>query len=413
MKYLRLLSRLYGTPLAIAESKLDILTSNVTLKLLASDTLDSDYEVQEREKQEDKGYGIVSIFDSLVSKNGAGSSGSTSYQSIVNQSENLIAQGHTKIIYYIDSPGGEVAGLFSTAAYIQNLKARGIDTVGFTDGTMASAAYVLGSATDKLYSAETSIVGSIGVLMTLVNTVKGDKKEGREYKILRSKGEKAKLNPHEPFDEKALTKAESMLSTLDGVMNDTILSYRQGLTLETILDLNGNVVLGKEALSIGLVDGLVGSLQELLTMEGTPPKKDIPKIANNIGANMTLEEAQAAIIELKGEVDTLKAKVSTVASSSIQEERTRVVGILNAATTLKLSQAVAIKRINAGTSVEDTVSMFEDIAETLASATDIPVGASEDTQNPSMVESPSDFHSLLGSVLDADAGQGTLFGGIK
>ena len=408
MSYTRLLTRLFNTPLMVTQDKLDIITSEVGLKLLAGEALSNEVTTTEHANIP-KGHAVVTVFDSLVAKNGGGSSGFTSYESIVNQTKNYISTGHKKIIFYFDTPGGEVSGLFGTAAFIQSLPSKyGVETIGITDGMMASAGYVLGSSVQKLYATETSIVGSIGVIMTLINTVKADEAKGHEYTILRSKDSKAKLNPHEPFDDKAIDSAVKMLGILDTTMNDTVTSYRASLSMETVVNLEGEVVLGAEALQLGLIDGIVDSFDSLLDMSTA----DTKLLSTNTGnVNMNLEEALAANIQLTADIVALKAQESLTVSKAQSDERTRVIGIIDAVDTFKLTVASAKKRIVAGTTVEDSVSMFEEIAESIQVNLDTTTDAS--TLTPDTTPDTNDFHGNLGKALKSLDDEPQLFAGVK
>jgi len=377
------------------------------MKLLAGDALSRDVDTTDH-SDVPEGFAVVNIFDSLVSKNGGGSSGSTSYESIISKTTSFINAGHKTIYYYLDTPGGEVSGLFAAASFIQALPEKyGIETIGITDGMMASAGYVLGSAVQKLYATETSIIGSIGVIMTLVNTVKADEADGYEYTILRSKSDKARLNPHEPFASEAIESAVKMLSELDTIMNNVVTSSRESLTLETIMKLNGKVVLGTEALSLGLIDGIVASLDEVLTMD--TERKLLSTTTGNV--TMTLEEALAANIQLKDEVAALKAQESLTISKATTDERTRVLGIVDAVDTFKLTTASAKKRIVAGTSVADSVSMFEEIAESVQANLDTTIDGS--TINPTTVATTDDFHTNMGKALEKLDSDKPLFQGVN
>lgn len=378
MPHTRILTRLYNTPLAIAQDKLDVITSNVTLKLLSGAKPSALHEVPigiepAEPAQAQPAIGIVKVFDSLVSKNGAGASGFTSYESIASQITNLVSEEVKTIVFYIDSPGGEVAGLFGLADFIQTLSAKhGINTIAVTDGYMTSAAYVIGSACREVYATSTSIIGSIAVLMTLVNVVEADKQEGISYKIIRSKDDKALLNPHEPFNNKAIEEAIQTLSTLDTIMNDTVNAYRPQLTVNMIENLNGKTVLGEEALAIDLIDDIVVSLQSVIEKISSP-KADVNFNLSKKGNVMTLEEALAENIRLRSELDARQNAFMLEMAKIKKEEQDRVVSIMDAAKTFSLSTDTAIKRIKAGTSVEATVEMFEAIKENLQIANPSPI----------------------------------------
>jgi ClpP class serine protease len=407
MKYSRLLTRLYNQPLAIAQSKLDVLTSEVTLKLLAGESLPT---IQNANKQDNSSNeAVIKVFDSLVSKNGGGDSGSTSYESVSSQVNRAITAGSTKLTFYIDSPGGEVSGLFGLASFIASLPSKyGVETVAVTDGMATSAAYVLAASCQTILATSSSIIGSIGVIMTLINATEADKKAGIEYTILRSKEDKALINPHEPFATRAIEDAVKMLGVLDGIMNDAVMSYRPKLSLDTITKLAGNTVLAEEALSLGLIDGIVSSFDAAITKE---PQKLLT--TTNKGNNMTLEEALAKNIELSSELQSLKASTTLEVAKAKQTEQDRVLGILDAAATFKLSADLATKRIKAGASIADTVEMFEGIKEALqmAGAVDTSV-ALQSSLNKDVIETkePEDFLSSLMGAVDKMAAQETYIG---
>jgi ClpP class serine protease len=408
MKYSRLLTRLYNQPLAIAQSKLDVLTSEVTLKLLAGESLPS---IQNANKQDStSSEAVIKIFDSLVSKNGGGDSGSTSYESVSSQINKAINAGNTKLTFYIDSPGGEVSGLFGLASFIASLPSKyGVETVAVTDGMATSAAYVLAASCQSIKATSSSIIGSIGVIMTLINATEADKKAGIEYTILRSKEDKALINPHEPFATRAIEDAVKMLGVLDGIMNDAIMSYRPSLSLETITKLAGNTVLAEEALSLGLIDGIVTSFDDAITTQSQQLLT-----TTNKGNDMTLEEALAKNIELSSELQTLKASTTLEVAKAKQTEQDRVLGILDAAATFKLSTDLATKRIKAGASIADAVEMFEGIKEALqmSGAVDTSLALQSSLTKEVMPEDqePEDFLSSLIGAVDKMAAQETYIG---
>lgn len=410
MKYGRLLTRLYNTPLAIAQSKLDVLTSEVTLKLLAGESIPSISNASKEDSTTSSA--VIKVFDSLVSKNGGGDSGSTSYEYVTSQVNQSISAGNTKLTFYIDSPGGEVSGLFGLAAFIASLPTKyGIETVAVTDGMATSAAYVIAAACQTIYATSSAIIGSVGVIMTLINVTEADKKAGVEYTILRSKEDKALINPHEPFASRAIEDAVSMLNVLDNIMNSAVTSYRPKLSLETIMKLSGNTVLAEEALSLGLIDGIVTSFQEVMTTE--VPQKQL-LLTTNKGVSMTLEEALAKNIELSSELQTLKASTTLEVAKAKQMEQARVLGILDAASTFKLSADLATKRIKAGASIEDTVEMFEGIKEALqmsgALDTSVALQSSLNKEVISEDAKPEDFLSSFMGAVDKLSAQETYNG---
>jgi len=398
-KYLRILGRIYNTPLAISQNKFDIISSNVGIKLLSGESIPSIEPTKHKEPTVTSSVAVVNVFDSLVSKQGLGDSGFTSYEDLRKNIQSKLDNGAKKLVFNIDSPGGEVNGLFALTDYIFSLKGEGVETSAVIDGQGTSAAYAIASATGKIYATETSQVGSIATIMGLVDQTEMDKADGLAYYILRSKSEKALGNPHEKVTSEVLDKYQSMLMKVDSIFNEKVAKYRTNLSVDKIISLKGADFLAEEAKTLGLVDSIVSSIDAVVQQKGS---NQSTILTTSKGKTMTLEEALAKNVELSSELAEVKAKAEVIAKAAASEEQTRILGILNAASTLKLSSEIAVKRIKAGTSVEESVSLFEDIAEavqkTTAIDTDVPISATVNKET--VVTEEPDFMSQINAAID-------------
>jgi ClpP class serine protease len=357
MRYAHILSRLINTPLAISQDKLSIITSNVVLPLVQGNTINSLPEEQIQERQPIQG--MVTVFDSLVAKNGGGDSGSTSYYNIQQQVKYLIESGCTNINFYIDSPGGEVAGLFGLCSFISSLPTKyGITTRGFTDGSATSAAFAILSSCQERYATEGANLASIGVIMTLMDVTEADKKEGVKYTFLRSKEEKALFNPHETMDVELIKELTTVLMAKDKIFNNFIVNAT-GVSEQVIKDLKGKVILADEALKLNLITGIVSSFDEFSSMSDISKKKSLTK-GNNA---MTLEEALVQLSAKETELQATKAQVSLEIAKAKNEEKERCLTIIEAASTFMLPSSAAVKSIKSNASTEQTLMMFEIIKE--------------------------------------------------
>lgn len=423
MRYDRILTRLIGTPLAISENKLEVINKNITFNLLQGKEVSSIKAFDQNGQSEKvssrystaKAVNIINVFDSLAAKNAVGDSGVTTYESLTNQINFAIDKGYKDIIFYIDSPGGEAAGLFGFAEFVRSLSTKyGINTVAFSDGYATSAAYVIGAATNKFFATSSAMLGSIGVIMTLADMTEADAKDGVKYTILRSKEEKALINPHENLSAEALTKAEGILASLDSIMNKTVSSFRPGLTIDSIKNMKGDSFLAKDALKLGLIDGIVSSFDEIL-FAGAAGKK-IVKQKTMGNTNMNETELQTQLLELKAENASLKAQLQTSASTAKQNEKTRVLKIISDCKTLDLDMSLAVKRIEKDTSAEDALEMFSEYKELLQGQTIVPtVGSEVPSINPKTVETPTSFVAQLDAALEklGDKTSTGLFQGIN
>lgn len=405
MRYARLLSRLYNTPLAISEAKLAIITSNVTLKLLQGEAVGS---MERKQPKCDSGIGgeteeeeypalpetweVIEVFGSLCSKNGAGESGCTSYAYITEEINEAIAEGKTHLIFSIDSHGGEVAGNFTLASFIGSLPSKyGIQTFAFVDGYACSAAYTIASACQKVYATPSSFLGSIGVLMTLVDCTEEDKLEGEKYTILRSRSEKALYNPHEKLSSKVVTEAEKTLAQLDGLMGDVITKNRSKVTQEIIASLNGVSLIASEALASSLCDTITASFDTFISAIKPKASSASPSLYPTIlgqdprrNSSMNLEQAVERIAALESELATLKAEQQGAIAAAALSERARVSALIDAGKLTGITADTLTAHIKAGTDEKVGVAIFTGIKAGLDASTTAVLGSASDMSSLSV-----------------------------
>lgn len=358
MSYLHLIDRFFGNPLNIEQSKLDVLTSEVFVKLLLNEpinrtertpvaAIDSSVEVPSNVK-------VIPVHGSLVNKNGAGSSGVTSYESIGKQTMQALAEGYTVIGYDFSSGGGEAHGNFALGRLIASLPEKfGVQTFAYTDSMSASASYALMAATQRVFAADTSTTGSIGTLMTLYDLTKADEKSGVKYTILRSKEHKALYNPHEVVSEEIIKESLASLKIWDNKFNEYVTSVRPALELKTVLSLDGRTAMGDEALQIGLIDEIAPTLQDVVDRYDKSKANVTSSTsakASNVYVNKTevthmaktVEELMSEVLELKSENETLKQSAALQKSEATILERNRITTILQSAETFGIKDNNAV-----------------------------------------------------------------------
>ena len=175
------------------------------------------------------------------------------------------------VILAIDSPGGTTAGGEAVFDAVRELAAE--KPVVAQVGTLAaSAGYMIASATDHIIARNTSIVGSIGVLVQYPDLTGLMDKIGVKMEEVKSSPLKAEPSPFNPTTEPERAMLRAMI--LDsyewfvGIVVD-----RRPLTRPQVLALaDGAVFTGRQALQNKLVDG-IGGEQEAVAWLGT---KGIP-----------------------------------------------------------------------------------------------------------------------------------------
>jgi ClpP class serine protease len=423
--YERILSRLYNTPLLIAESKLDIITSNVTLKLLAGEKPSKFFDSADTAGSSSyvrNNVGVVKVHGSLVAKAGAGDSGYTSYEGIANSVKNMIEARATTLVFSMATYGGEVNGCFGLAEFITSLpKQYGVKTLALVDGPCCSAGYVLASATQYIIATNSSEIGSIGVLSALFSQVAKDKMDGYDWKVIRSRDDKALGNPHEPLTSKLELSVFDRVMEIDSLMIGLLTKQRESLSEETINTLNGQTVLGTEALSLGLIDKVIDSyditLEEIIktgVVEGYPYTNSfhIPSSIYSMsekGVIMTLEEAIEKNALLASDLEKVKLEASGAVAKAVAAERNRCNEILESAKVFGMSADIAMKQISAGTDASAVVAMFETVKEVMQMSNPTPVASAvQPTASERMDSAPAKAMSPFESIMQGNAALASL-----
>ncbi len=158
------------------------------------------------------------------------------------------------ILLDIDSPGGSVDGLPELASLIY--KAR--DTkkiVALANGTMASAAYWIGSAATDIYaSSETTAVGSIGVVATHMDVSGSEEKRGVKTTEVYAGKFKRISTQYEALTEEGKQSIQGQVDYLYSVFVGAVALHR-GMSSDAVVKnmADGRIFIGQQAIDAGLV----------------------------------------------------------------------------------------------------------------------------------------------------------------
>lgn len=191
-------------------------------------------------------------------------SGATSYDLLARDFTAAVDDPSIRgIVLHIDSPGGEVNGASELAQMIA--AARGTKPiVAYAGGSMASAAYWIGSAADRLVAANTAMIGSIGAQMGM--TVRDARAGEKSYRFVSSQSPNKNASPE---SESGALQLQALVDDIAKVFIETVAGNR-GISAETVLQNYGQgaVFLAEKALSNGMIDavgtyeGVLASLKE-------------------------------------------------------------------------------------------------------------------------------------------------------
>lgn len=233
------------------------------------------------------------------------------------------------IILKVDSPGGTVDGTEELGNIIKGTKK---PIVGFINGTMASAAYWIGSATDTLIAnGATAHIGSIGVMMSFADVQPALEKAGVKFHEVYSSlsGDKNKAFR----DARQGDYTDIIGNTLDPLaqmFTDTVNKNRTGKlsTKENVL--TGKMYFAKDAKKFGLIDS-IGTMDDAInfirTNSSTSKKKNMSAIKQRTHLNATLgitenhASTDEGVFLQDSELDTIEASMATSATLQAENER--------------------------------------------------------------------------------------------
>jgi len=224
-----------------------------------------------------------------------------------------------RVMMVFDSPGGSIQGLTNTARKIRNMET---DTVAFAEGLMASAAYFVGSAADRVVASPDSMIGAIGSVAKIVSRAGKLEEEGYDVEVIRSAEKKAKPNPSEPIDEDSVKEVQKLV---DAAHEQFVRQVATNLDLseETVSNTmaDGSVINGSEAEDTNFVDD-VATIDEVMDeFEGSVESEESEESSSAIqflqNRYTELRERHEAVVE---ENQDLRSELSELREEKREQE---------------------------------------------------------------------------------------------
>lgn len=173
--------------------------------------------------------------------------GEVSYEKLGADLE-MLEQASEAIVIHVDSPGGQANGNIEFAQQIQAIE---IPTLAAIGSTATSAGYAISAGCDRIVSQKSSIVGSIGTILPLVDETGLWEKMGIADASISSGDLKGAGYGPAPTPEQREA-LQSLVDSLFGQFRSFVLSNR---SLDND-DMRGQSFSGEQALERGLIDSL-------------------------------------------------------------------------------------------------------------------------------------------------------------
>ncbi len=312
------------------------------------------------------GVGILSVEGVLAKRMNLfmAFSGGSSTELLAKEFQAAVADDKIKaIVLDVDSPGGTVDGTEALANMVY--EARGQKpVVAFANGLMASAAYWIGSAADKLYIEETGEAGSIGVISVHYDFSKADERAGIKRTIIKAGRYKAAGNDTEPLNREAEDYLQAGVDYVYTLFVNAVARNRNASVNAVLEDMaDGRIFIGRQAVEAGLVDriGNLGvAVQAARAMVGGSTIKTIKRTEVRVMDKATLKAEHPDLYnEVLAEGREAGFELGRIegAREAGEHERERVVSILETGGE-DLPRDVQLGLIKDGTSSDQAYKKF-------------------------------------------------------
>ncbi|EFH12173.1 signal peptide peptidase SppA, 36K type [Pseudoroseomonas cervicalis ATCC 49957] len=162
------------------------------------------------------------------------------------------------ILLSIDSPGGTVAGGEGLHAALRRFRDSGKPVVAVMRGMGASAAYMIAMPAQRVFARDSTLTGSIGVILQSFEASRLLDTLGIRAEMLTSGALKGEPNPFRPLTPEGRAALEAVLRDLHEQFV-TIVAEGRNLPRERVAELaDGRIYTGRQALELRLIDAIGG-----------------------------------------------------------------------------------------------------------------------------------------------------------
>lgn len=219
-----------------------------------------------------------------------------SADNLVKGIRNAFRAEHSKgILLRVNSPGGSPVQSGLVYREIRRLKNEFPDKKVYAVITDmgASGAYYVAAAADEIYADPASLVGSIGVVSDGFGFVEAIEKIGVERRVFTSGENKAMLDPFQPLDEAQRAYFSSILGDVHQQFIDAVKEGRGDRLKDDPNIFSGLFWSGRQALELGLIDGLASPGQVAREIVGyedivdySPKTNPLDALVGRLGVSM-------------------------------------------------------------------------------------------------------------------------------
>lgn len=351
---IRFRSKLFDTPLLVDsksfESILNYVDKRCEGNVDVTPKADNEFSMYSTLHYQESNLGVIHISGPLTNKSTGWEAfcGGTSYESIKEDFEALLEAGAKTVAFMVESGGGEAYGMMDTGNYLRKLAdENNVKIISYVDGLSASAAYGLTAISDEIVTNKNSEIGSIGVLIRLMNDSKALEMEGYERSFISAGTQKIPFAEDGSFRKEFLNDLQYKVDALYKDFTEYVAEHRN-LTVEAVRNTQANTFLAEDAIALGLADKVMTqedfysylSGQAQNNKEGSSMSNRIFKFSKN---EETLEMSQ--LVELQEQLTAANAQLTEF--TSVKEALASLQGLFGEKEAQLTSALEQIKQLEA------------------------------------------------------------------
>lgn len=257
----RFRSKLFDTPLLVDSKSFESILNYVDKRCegtvdVVQKEASSEFSMYSTLHYAESNLGVIHISGPLTNKSTGWEAlcGGTSYESIKEDFEALSEAGVKTVAFMAESGGGEAYGMMDTGNYLRKLAdENGIRIISYVDGLAASACYGLIAISDEIISNKSSEIGSVGVLIRLLNDSKSLEMKGYERSFISAGKEKIPYAEDGSFRKEFLDDLQYKVDALYTDFTEYVAEHRN-LSVEAVRNTQANTFLADDAVALGLAD---------------------------------------------------------------------------------------------------------------------------------------------------------------
>ncbi len=246
-----------------------------------------------------------------------------SYEEIKERVAQAIELKPKLVLLSIDSPGGVVSGMLDTARELRKMaESAGVKLHAHVDGHATSAAYGLASAASWIGVSETAMLGSIGVIDTMVDATGANQMMGLQVELIASGDRKTDGNPNVAISDGARASRQTRVDDLAQMFFTLVDEHDWGKGAAALEAMQASIVHGADAVRIGLASEIATIDQSIAFADPealrTGPEATARKGTNSMATPM--EDAVASLRKAAEGDDEEEAKKAKAALKSLGAE---------------------------------------------------------------------------------------------